>query len=854
MYKVFTRIKNWHILLFAAISSEILTLFLTSLQSFLRWGFVPRNVIEVGIVDAFLVSLIVSALIIPIIKYASRSFIEKSRLENEISERKLADMKFRQLAKEKVTILNTITVGLVLLKDRKVQWSNPAFDRLFGYKEGETIGLDTAVFYPDPNEYMRVGSEGYRQIATGGIYYTESEMRKKDNSRFNCSIIGRAINSEDLSEGAIWTLQDITERKRAEATLRDSEMRYRELVDNSPLPIQVFAPDGRALRVNKAWESLWGASVGDLRQYNLFEDQQLADAGSLKVLTKAFDGAHVELPLIKYDKARIPGPKGFHGELWLRVFAYPVLGADGKPIEVVVVQEDVTERKRAEEELREKEGRYRLLFESANEGIFIHDETGVMDCNKKGAEMCRLKKEEIIGRSPAEFAPERQPDGRLSTHVVRERIHEALKGMPQVFEWQSMRSDGHLFDSEVTLNRIEIGGKTCFQAIVRDITDRKRLEMEINKAQKLESLGALAGGIAHDFNNLLQGVFGYISLAKLKRDDKEKSIKALEDAEKALHMSVNLTNQLLTFSKGGKPVKKIIELQPVIEKAVGFALSGSHTNYQMTVAKEGVWQIEADEGQISQVIQNIVLNADQAMPEGGKVEITLRNITVPGKSLPNSLEKGNYVEIAITDSGSGIQNKYLTKIFDPYFTTKEKGSGLGLATSYSIIKNHNGLMDVQSEPGKGTTFFIYIPAEGRLSETPDQEFEPKKTGARTGNILLMDDEQIVRDVAVDLIRALGHKVEFAVNGEEAIDKYIKAKNTGMPFDIVVLDLTIKGGIGGAETLKKLLEIDPTVKAIVSSGYSDDGVTATYLEQGFKAFLKKPYIVDQLRDILDSFLK
>jgi CheY-like chemotaxis protein len=378
------------------------------------------------------------------------------------------------------------------------------------------------------------------------------------------------------------------------------------------------------------------------------------------------------------------------------------------------------------------------------------------------------------------------------------------------------------------------------------------LQEERLKTQKLEAIGMLAGGIAHDFNNLLQGVFGYISLAKLTADDRDKSISSLEEAEKALHMSVKLTNQLLTFSKGGKPVKKSLDLGPVIENATKFAVSGSRTDYQLDIDSE-LWSVEADEGQIGQVIQNIVLNADQAMPMGGTVSIAARNVHAPGPAIPVQLKPGVYTEVSIRDNGLGIPEQYLPRIFDPYFTTKEKGSGLGLATSYSIIKNHSGFIDVKSEMGKGSTFFIYLPAIASGQKTEPLQPSAVTASARNGKVLLMDDEQVVRDVAGELIKALGHEVEFAAHGTEAVKKYQSAQQTGKPFNVVILDLTIRGGMGGIETLKKLKETDPEVKGIVSSGYSDDSVLSEYRKQGFVAVLKKPYTINGLRATLDGVL-
>ena len=525
----------------------------------------------------------------------------------------------------------------------------------------------------------------------------------------------------------------------------------------------------------------------------------------------------------------------------------------GKEYRITAIH-DITEHRRMQEELREKEGKYRSLFESANDGIFILDETGFMDCNQKGAELYGLTKEEIIGRSPSDFAPVRQPDGRLSSEAAGDYIRAALSGIPQAFEWQSLRANARplsAFDVEITLNRLEVGGKMCLQAIVRDIGERKRLEQERLKTQKLEAIGTLAGGIAHDFNNLLQGVFGYISLAKLRISDGEKSLAALEEAEKALHISVRLTNQLLTFSKGGKPVKKTIDLLPVIENAAKFALSGSRTDCHIAV-DEGLWQIDADEGQIGQVIQNIVLNADQSMTEGGRVVITARNVPVPVPDAPQDLEPGRYVEIVFRDTGAGIPEKYLDKIFDPYFTTKEKGSGLGLATSYSIIKNHNGRIVVKSEMGKGTTFLIYLPAAAAVRR--EEQTRPAAAApGRTGRVLIMDDDPVILTVGGELIRALGHYAELSSQGKEAIAKYQGAQRSGQPFDVVILDLTIRGGMGGAETLRRLLQIDPGVKAVVSSGYSDDTAIAGYLELGFKAVLMKPYHVDDLREVLNRLM-
>jgi len=284
---------------------------------------------------------------------------------------------------------------------------------------------------------------------------------------------------------------------------------------------------------------------------------------------------------------------------------------------------------------------------------------------------------------------------------------------------------------------------------------------------------------------------------------------------------------------------------------VKFALSGSRVDYRIKVDQE-LWTAEADEGQIGQVIQNLVLNAEQAMPMGGTITITAKNVSSPQKGLTPILRQGNYVLISIMDSGIGIPEQYLPKIFDPYFTTKDKGSGLGLATSYSIIKNHGGLIDVKSKLGEGTTFFVYLPATEAL-ETSAVTVAEDVRALRKGRILLMDDEDIVRNIAGVMIRSLGHEVELAINGEEAVAKYREAEKTGRPFDIVIMDLTVRGGMGGEEAINELLQIDPDIKAIVSSGYTVSSAISEYRKIGFRACLTKPYDMVSLNAALNSLL-
>ena len=380
------------------------------------------------------------------------------------------------------------------------------------------------------------------------------------------------------------------------------------------------------------------------------------------------------------------------------------------------------------------------------------------------------------------------------------------------------------------------------------IIERKKMEAELQNIDKLESIGALAGGIAHDFNNLLTGIVGNISLAKMYSSE-EKVIERLTEAERASMQSRHLTQQLLTFSKGGAPVKETASISELLKDTTQFALSGSNVKSLFSIPDD-LWQVKIDKRQISQVIQNLVANADQAMPIGGVIKIRAENVIISDKdNLP--ISEGKYIKISVSDEGIGISKEYLTKIFDPYFTTKakgsEKGTGLGLTICHSIIEKHSGYITVESEVEIGTTFYIYLPTFQR--EVSEEVEVKERIFSGTGRILVMDDEEIVRKVTGDVLNHLGYNVDFACDGSEAIELYQKAKESGNPFDAVILDLTIPGGMGGKKAVEKLFEIDPEVKAIVSSGYSTDPIMSDYKQYGFSEAVAKPYNIKELGEIL-----
>ncbi len=460
----------------------------------------------------------------------------------------------------------------------------------------------------------------------------------------------------------------------------------------------------------------------------------------------------------------------------------------------------------------------------------------------------------IAGRDSRRTAPRYAEQPALYTPESWARLDNAVKntlktGEPYQLELQLIRPDGTLrwVFTKGTAVRDNEERIVRLHGIIQDITESKQAEASLRNIQKLEAIGVLAGGIAHDFNNLLSGIFGYINLAyKYAVDNRLAKIeqymsKALDVFERAKA----LTHQLLTFAKGGEPVKKTFLLSELLKNTTAFALTGSNVNAVFNIAPD-LWPCDVDENQINQVIDNIVINARQAMPEGGTVEVSAENITAE-MPVPPPLNRGKYVFIGFRDQGTGIARENLSRVFEPFFTTKQQGSGLGLATSYSIISKHGGHLTVESELHKGANFLIYLPA----TNNPEIDKPYPVTGIYRGQgrILVMDDEEYIRDLTSQMLENMGYTVECAADGNEAIKLFAAANSAARPFDVVILDLTIPGGMGGKETIQKLLAITPSVKAIASGGYSDDPVMAKPHEFGFMAKLNKPYLDDQLGNVL-----
>jgi PAS domain S-box-containing protein len=533
---------------------------------------------------------------------------------------------------------------------------------------------------------------------------------------------------------------------------------------------------------------------------------------------------------------------------WLHIIVHPKLDAEGRLIIIGAVK-DISWRKKAEEALSAEKERLAVTLRSIGDGVITTDTSGrIMLMNKIAEELTGWTHEEAQGRSLADVFTIINP---LNRKICENPVALALSTRTTIelpTPTLLIRRDGREFmiaDSGAPIK--DRDGKVIGVVLVfRDMTEKNRLLEAAQKTQKLESLGILAGGIAHDFNNLLVGIYGYIDMARDQPTEARTSA-FLDAAIATIGRAQSLTHQLLTFAKGGAPIRKTSPLFPFIKETVQFALSGSAVTCRFEVEPD-LLLCDYDPNQLGQVIDNIVINAEQSMPAGGSIVIIAANRELHDHP---RLPDGQYVAISIRDTGSGIPREIQERIFDPFFTTKQKGSGLGLAIAYSIITKHNGLIELESEPGRGSTFHIILPASS--GHEPQPSPGPAGLLRGTGAILLMDDEKMILDTVGAMLKSLGFSVVSVQDGVEALRAFHEAWQAGRPFTAVILDLTIPGGMGGRETVKEIRQTDAAIPVFVMSGYADDTSLANAAGLGFTDGIQKPFIRAELSRLLSRYL-
>ncbi|MBD3167319.1 PAS domain S-box protein, partial [bacterium] len=777
--------------------------------------------------------------------------------------------------------------GIVLLDlDDTVLRVNKGFTNLFGYSQDEAVGRqvnDLIVkegFYEEASTLTRLAGRG-ELINTETLRYT------KDGRKIDVSILATPILAGDEFVAIYGIYRDISARKRAdkiqkllfnisEATTSTRDLR--ELLDviRTQLGVLIDTTNFHVILYNEETDVYTLTYSADVKD-SYSPDESLKLKGSLTDLTRRTGRSHW-IDRRTFDKLRKSGEVeliGTPATIWIGVPLKTSSGVIGvasvqsyeeehgftfSDLELLeFVSEHIAlaiERKMTHDELAYEKEWLGVTLRSLGEGVVTADINGrILMMNRFAEKLTGWSEMEAKGRAidmiyrvTAGDTPSQQQNP----------VDQVLQSRG-VVTWSHKRK---LIDREGNYRFIsdsaapirdqssEIIGVVI---IFRDITQELDMEEELLKARKLESIGVLAGGIAHDFNNILAGILGHISLARvgMMSESYDEVNERLAAAEKASLRARDLTQQLLTFSKGGAPVRKMASIKEIIEETTQFALRGSNVKSVVNI-DDDLWPAKVDEGQINQVIHNLVINANQAMPEGGTLKVEALNYILEKKgNLP--IQPGRFIRIKVRDNGVGIPADNLARIFDPYFTTKKHGSGLGLATSFSIIAKHEGHITVDSEIGVGTEFTIYLPAGRETEEIGVEEVRVVRSTQGDGKVLIVDDELMVLNVAEGMLKHMGFDVVRAMDGEEAIALYKAAREESRDFDVVIMDLTIPGGLGGKETVKRLREMGEEVIAVASSGYSNDPVMARYRDYGFDAVISKPYTVEDLEKTLFQVL-
>ena len=768
-------------------------------------------------------------------------------------------------------------VGKVIIdRGRHFVSINEAFCRMLGYTENELFSLDLGAITPEEERTEEV--EAMKALENGELkqFTAEKRYKRKDGSLFwgklSASMMKAGSGNQKYFLGMV---ENIDERKNAEikaekeaawktamlelygkapglsekelygflldkvTALTESEVSFLHLVSDDQKDITLTAWNGNAMKQCSVTGDFHypaekaGNWADSLRQKKPIIYNSFPDSPNRKGLPEG----HVKLsrflsvPILEKEKVKFVFGVGNKKENYSE--------NDARQIQLLAIDvQNIISQRRSEADLLASREEYRSLVENIRDVIFVLDSDGILKYVSPAARLFGYAPEELEGKVFTEIIfPE-------DLNLVVEAFKRAVSGASNPIEYRVYTKEGKLRWVRSSSNPVLEKGKiTGIRGVLSDIHERKQTEDALMQAQKLESLGVIAGGIAHDFNNLLSGMFGYIEIARLKAKNDPAVIQSLDSAVESFNRARDLTQQLLTFSKGGTPAKKPSDLGKLLKKNVQFALSGSNLIAEYSVP-EGSLICDIDVNQISQVIDNIVINSVQAMPSGGSLKVKAGRTALKKSELRGSEKPGLYVYFEITDSGAGIQKNIISKIFDPFFTTKPKGSGLGLATAYSIIQKHGGIISADSEPGKGTSMKVYLPCSA--GEPAVEAAKPREMAKGHGRILILDDEPSILKMTVTVLSGLGYSVVTAANSSEALAVFKNAAEQE-PFDLVITDLTISGERGGVEFLKDLREINKTVPVIASSGYAENDAMSNPAKYGFCDSLVKPYLIETLSE-------
>ena len=708
----------------------------------------------------------------------------------------------------------------------------------------EMLGLERGeIDESDPEDWRRFIHPEDREKLMAAVqtavnaqrtYTLEFRMLHKDGHIVwiqSCGSVVEWNNRENRAARICGTHLDITERKQNEL----EKEQFLQFFDIAPDIMAIVDPTGRMLKVNPAAERILGYSRDEL-QNRTFMDliyepdrQPTADA----ITRHLQDGRTLD-----FQNRYVCKDGSLRWLSWNSIH-------DPRAGVTYATGRDITEQQEIAEKLRGQEIINRALIENSEDLIILYDrDHNYLYVNPALERTLGIPQDELIGSNRENF--EFPPELRKLWRDTIERVFQGGVPESQIYEIDTPAGRLKMLWNAFPGLRNKAGNIESVFGVSRNVTEHIRAEEEVQKIERLESLGILAGGIAHDFNNILTILFGNIAAAKAQLENPEEARLSLENAEKAFHRSAFLTNQLLTFAKGGEPVTEELDLAHLVKETITFDLSGSNSKLEIR-CEDDLWMAQVDRGQVAQVFSNLAINANQAMPNGGRLYVSLENREVRHNEI-RDVSAGRYILARIKDEGVGIHSGQLPRIFDPYYSTKQAGSGLGLATVHSIIMRHKGYISVESTPGHGTTFEILLPAAlaQPITDFVGREVETASE-AREYRILVMDDEDMICELAEGILAREGYTVETASDGEEAIAMVDRALGEDSPYDCIIMDLTIPGGMGGKEAVAKVLALDPAAKVIVSSGYAVDPVMANYQKYGFRGMITKPFSIKTLSE-------
>jgi len=647
----------------------------------------------------------------------------------------------------------------------------------------------------------------------------------------------RAANQELLNKNR--------QLETSEKALKDSETRWQFAVDGSSLGLWDWDIKTDEIFFSNQWKGMLGYDEdevsGTIDERNRLIHQDDKDSFFTDI-RKHLEG---ETELYINEHRVLCKNKSYK---WIMDRGKVISRTDeGEPLRMIGTHTDITERKEAEEEYI----RLSTAVQQSPSIIAITDNEGIIQyVNPKFTEVTGFSLEETLGENLIFL---------ISSKPSEFKIEDIWASLSEKGFWhdeiQKQKKNGNYYWESISLSPILDNRSNIinYVMVAEDITEKKKNEIELQKSESMKGLGKLAGGIAHDFNNILSGIYGNVSLAIAKMEKNHPALKYLMDTNKSMDRATKLTRQLLTFSKGGSPEFQTVNLGRIIKETVLFDLSGSNIKPVFQFEKN-LNDSKVDSGQIQQVFSNLTINAKQATPEGGCIYIKAENYVL-GDNNGSNLKPGNYIKIRFRDEGCGIPDHYIERIFDPYFTTKEHGTGLGLATTFSIIKQHKGAISLESELGKGTIFTLYLPAAKKKSaHKVQQELKKEPLEARkTARILIMDDEEILRKMTSRMLHTMGYETVTSSDGKEAVIEYKRSVEEKKTFDLVLMDLTVPGGMGGKEAVAKILEINKDAKVIVLSGYSSGSELSRYQEWGFSGKIAKPFTMSKLKAEIEKHL-